>query len=70
MGMPIPGALLNKEAELPFASATVIKNYIDHLTIWPVRAYVGPEIYCDSDILTYISEKPAARRHCSTPASS
>src|SRR5580700_10365016 len=33
------GTLLDREAELPFASSTVIRNYIDHLKIWPVRAY-------------------------------
>jgi hypothetical protein len=34
------GTLLAREAELPFASSTVIRNYIEHLKIWPVRAYV------------------------------
>jgi len=34
------GALLDREAESPFASSTVIRNYIDHLRMWPVRAYV------------------------------
>jgi hypothetical protein len=34
------GALLDREAESPFASSIVIRNYIDHLKIWPVRAYV------------------------------
>jgi hypothetical protein len=33
------GTLLDREAESPFASSTVIRNYIDHLKIWPVRAY-------------------------------
>jgi hypothetical protein len=33
------GMLLDREAESPFASSTVIRNYIDHLKIWPVRAY-------------------------------
>src|SRR5579863_3353568 len=34
------GNLLDKKAESPYASSTVIKDYIDHLKIWPVRAYV------------------------------
>lgn len=34
------GALLYREAEAPNASANVIKSYIDHLRIWPVRAYM------------------------------
>lgn len=34
------GTLLDREAESPFATSTVIRNYIDHLKIWPVRAYV------------------------------
>ncbi len=33
------GTLLDRGAESPFASSTVIRNYIDHLKIWPVRAY-------------------------------
>jgi hypothetical protein len=52
------GALLNKEAELPFASATVIKNFVDHLTIWPVRAYADPKSIAAA--FTYITKKPAA----------
>jgi hypothetical protein len=52
------GALLNKEAELPFASATVIKNFIDHLTIWPVRAYTDPKSI--GAAFAYITKKPAA----------
>lgn len=34
------GSLLRREAESPYASSVVIKHYIDHLKIWPVRAYV------------------------------
>ncbi|HEV3413303.1 MAG TPA: murein L,D-transpeptidase catalytic domain family protein [Puia sp.] len=34
------GTLPDREAELPYASSAVIKTYIDHLKIWPVRAYV------------------------------
>jgi hypothetical protein len=34
------GSLLGREAESPYASSLVIKHYIDHLKIWPVRAYV------------------------------
>jgi len=35
------GVLPDKGAELPYASATVIKTYINHLKIWPVRAYMN-----------------------------
>jgi L,D-transpeptidase catalytic domain len=55
------GALLDRDAESPFASSTVIRNYIDHLKIWPVRAYVDRESMVAS--FPYISEKlvvPAA----------
>jgi hypothetical protein len=34
------GTLLNREADAPNATANVIKSYIDHLKIWPVKAYV------------------------------
>jgi hypothetical protein len=33
------GTLLDREAELPFASSAVIRNFIDHLKIWPVHAF-------------------------------
>ncbi len=33
------GSLPDKEAALPFYSSAVIRNYIDHLTMVPVRAY-------------------------------
>ena len=52
------GALLNKGVELPFASATVIRNFIDHLTIWPVRAYTDPKSIAAA--FAYIAKKPAA----------
>jgi hypothetical protein len=52
------GVLLNKEAELPFASSTVIKNFVDHLTIWPVRAYADPK--STPAAFAYITKKPAA----------
>src|SRR5580658_9431656 len=51
------GVLLDRKSESPFASVTVIKNYIDHLKIWPVRAYVDRESMVAS--FPYISEKPA-----------
>ncbi len=34
------GSFPGREAESPYASSIVIKNYISHLKIWPVRAYV------------------------------
>jgi hypothetical protein len=51
------GGLPDKEAESPFATATVIKHYIDHLKIWPVRAYVDRK--SATAAFPYISEKPA-----------
>jgi hypothetical protein len=51
------GTLLDGKAELPFASSTVIKNYIDHLKIWPVHAYMNRESRVAS--FPYISRKPA-----------
>lgn len=50
------GTLLEKGAELPFASSTVIRNYIDHLKIWPVRAYVDRESRVVS--FPYMSGRP------------
>jgi hypothetical protein len=47
------GVLMDREAESPFATATVIKNYIDHLKIWPVRAYVDKK--STTAILPYVS---------------
>ena len=35
------GSLLYKEAALPFYSSAVIKNFIDHLTVGPLRAYAA-----------------------------
>lgn len=52
------GVLLNKEVEMPFASATVIKNFVDHLTIWPVRAYADPKSIAAA--FTYITRKATA----------
>jgi hypothetical protein len=52
------GVLLNKEVEMPFASATVIKNFVGHLTIWPVRAYVDPKSIAAA--FTYMTRKAAA----------
>src|ERR1700744_4717755 len=33
------GALPDKEAALPYYSSTVIKHFIDHLTVGPIRVY-------------------------------
>ncbi len=33
------GSLPDKEADMPFYSSMVIKNFIDHLTVEPIRAY-------------------------------
>ncbi|HEV2354133.1 MAG TPA: murein L,D-transpeptidase catalytic domain family protein [Puia sp.] len=34
------GVWLDKKTDMPFACANVIKNYIDHMTVWPVHAYL------------------------------
>jgi hypothetical protein len=49
------GTLLDGKAELPFASSIVIKNYIDHLKIWPVHAYMNRE----SRVASFPYIKPA-----------
>ena len=51
-GSSFPG----REAESPYASSLVIKNYINHLTIWPVRAYVDKK----SRVMSFPYIKPAA----------
>jgi hypothetical protein len=55
------GTLLDREAELPFASSTVIKTYIDHLKIWPVRAYVDRKSMVTS--FPYISAVSAVEKN-------
>jgi len=55
------GTLLDREAELPFASSTVIRNYIDHLKIWPVRAYVDRKSMVTS--FPYISAVSAIEKN-------
>jgi len=52
------GTLLDREADLPFASSTVIRNYIDHLKIWPVHAFADRKSVVSS--FTYIA-KPAVK---------
>ena len=54
------GTLLDREAELPFASSTVIRNYIDHLKIWPVRAYMDRKSMVTS--FPYISAVSAVEK--------
>jgi hypothetical protein len=49
------GTLLDGGVESPFASSTVIRQYIDHLKIWPVHAYVDRESRVAS--FPYISGK-------------
>ena len=51
------GTLLDRGVESPFASSTVIRQYIDHLKIWPVHAYVDRESRVAS--FPYISGKVA-----------
>jgi len=54
------GSLLDKEADMPFYSSMVIKNFIDHLTVEPVRAYhpLNQESVVAS--ATYIGKKTVA----------
>lgn len=62
---PAGGGHLDKEAESPFATATVIRNYIDHLKIWPVRAYVDRKSMVAS--FPYIAKKPVVAAVLSSP---
>src|ERR1700722_10366283 len=58
-GYPNTGGVLpDRKAELPYATSSVIKNYIDHLKIWPVRAYVDRKSMVMS--FPYVKEEPAA----------
>jgi hypothetical protein len=50
------GSLLGKEAESPYASSLVIKHYINHLKIWPVRAYIDRK----SMVMSFPYVSPAA----------
>jgi hypothetical protein len=60
------GVLPDREVESAFASSNVIRNYIDHLKIWPVHAYVDRESRVAS--FTYISGKAAASVNLPLPA--
>jgi hypothetical protein len=58
-GYPNTGGVLpDRKAELPYATSSVIKNYIDHLKIWPVRAYVDRKSMVMS--FPYVKAEPAA----------
>lgn len=59
------GALLDKTGESPFASSAVIRNYIDHLKIWPVRAYVDRESRVKS--FPYVSGKTEKKEVVAAP---
>jgi L,D-transpeptidase catalytic domain len=60
------GSLLDKEADMPFYSSMVIKNFIDHLTVEPVRAYHPVKEESVVASATYIGKKTVAPAVIST----
>jgi len=54
------GSLPDKEANLPFYSSMVIKNFIDHLTVLPVLAYHKAKEESVAASITYIVKKTVA----------
>lgn len=53
------GALLDKEVALPFYSSAVIKNFIDHLTVGPLRAYAAFKAENNRAATATIEKSPA-----------
>jgi L,D-transpeptidase catalytic domain len=62
------GSLLDKEADMPFYSSMVIKNFIDHLTVEPVRGYHPVKEESVVASATYIGKKAVAPAVISTVA--
>jgi hypothetical protein len=62
------GSLLDKEADMPFYSSMVIKNFIDHLTVEPVRGYHPLKEESVVASATYIGKKAVAPAVISTVA--
>jgi hypothetical protein len=60
------GSLPDKEADLPFYSSMVIKNFIDHLTVLPVLAYHKAKEESIATSITYIVKKTVAMPVVST----
>ena len=54
------GSLPDKEADMPFYSSMVIKNFIDHLTVLPVLAYHKAKEESIASSITYIVKKTVA----------
>jgi hypothetical protein len=54
------GTLPDKEANLPFYSSVVIKNFIDHLTVLPVLAYHKAKEESVAASVAYIGKKTVA----------
>jgi len=54
------GSLPDKEADMPFYSSMVIKNFIDHLTVLPVLAYHKAKEESIAASITYIVKKTVA----------
>jgi hypothetical protein len=54
------GSLPDKEADMPFYSSMVIKNFIDHLTVEPILAYHKAKAESVAASVTYIIKKTVA----------
>src|ERR1700722_1699521 len=54
------GSLPDKEADMPFYSSMVIKNFIDHLTVRPILAYHKANAESVAASVTYIIKKTVA----------
>jgi L,D-transpeptidase catalytic domain len=54
------GSLPDKEADMPFYSSMVIKNFIDHLTVEPILAYHTVKKESMATSVTYIVKKTVA----------
>jgi L,D-transpeptidase catalytic domain len=54
------GSLPDKEADMPFYSSMVIKNFIDHLTVLPVLAYHKAKEESIATSITYMMKKTVA----------
>ena len=61
-------SLPDKEADMPFYSSMVIKNFIDHLTVRPILAYHKAKAESVAASVTYIIKKTVAMPVVSTVA--
>jgi hypothetical protein len=62
------GSLPDKEADMPFYSSMVIKNFIDHLTVRPILAYHKAKAESMAASVPYIIKKTDAMPAVSTVA--